>query len=382
MRIAMVAACPFPWPRGTPIRIHRMAEALGRRGHDVHVVTYHLADPTPTPSMTVHRIAGPRWYSRTAPGPSLTKLALLDPMLTFKLRGLLRAMPFDVIHAHHYEGLLAAILARARRLPPIVFDSHTLLESELPHYGHGFESALRARVGRVLDRRLPLRAQHVVAVSDDMRTNYEAAGLSASGITVISNGVEVEHFRANCQDLGSGRLLTFAGNLARYQRIDLLLEAFAELRRQDERIRLRLLTSDDFGPFAPLCERLGIGGGVEVRNVDYETLPGELARATVLANPRIECSGMPQKLLNYMASGTPVVSFAGSAKLLQDEHSGLVVRDGDVRAFAAAVLRLMLDPDLRRRLGSRAQDLVAREYGWDQVAQRVERVYARVTEAA
>jgi glycosyltransferase involved in cell wall biosynthesis len=274
MRIAMVAACPFPWPRGTPIRIHRMAEALGRRGHDVHVVTYHLADHTATPSMTVHRIAGPRWYSRTAPGPTLTKLALLDPLLTRKLRGLLRAISFDVIHAHHYEGLLAALFARARRVPPIVFDSHTLLESELPHYGRGFESALRARVGRMLDRCLPKRAQHVVAVSDDMRTNYEAAGLPSAGITVISNGVEVEHFRANRQNPGDGRLLAFAGNLARYQRIDLLLAAFAEVRRRDERIRLRLLTSDDFGPFRALCERLGIDRGLEVRRVERHWPPG------------------------------------------------------------------------------------------------------------
>jgi len=42
LRIAMIAACPFPWPRGTPIRIHRIAEAVARRGHAVHVVTYHL----------------------------------------------------------------------------------------------------------------------------------------------------------------------------------------------------------------------------------------------------------------------------------------------------------------------------------------------------
>lgn len=378
----MVAACPFPWPRGTPIRVHRMAEALGRRGHDVHVVTYHLADRTPTPAMTVHRIAGPRWYTRTAPGPTLTKLALLDPLLTCKLRRLLRAMPFDVIHAHHYEGLLAALVARVRRSPPIVFDSHTLLETELPHYGHGPGVALRAHVGRILDRSLPRRAQHVVAVSDDMRANYEAAGVSSSGITVISNGVEAEHFRTNGQDLDGGHLLTFAGNLARYQRIDLLLEGFARLHRQDERIRLRILTSDDFRPFAKLCNRLGIGKRVEVADANYETLPGELARATVLANPRIECSGLPQKLLNYMASGTPVVSFAGSAKLLEHGHTGLVVQDGDVAGFAAAVLRLMRDPDLRRRLGSRAREIVINDHGWDQVAQRVERVYERVVEAA
>ena len=355
-----------------------MAEALGRRGHDVHVVTYHLADRTPTPCMTVHRIAGPRWYTHTAPGPTLAKLALLDPLLAFKLRGLLRTTAFDVIHAHHYEGLLAALCARVRRIPPVVFDSHTLLETELPHYGHGLEAKLHKHAGRALDRHLPRRAQHVVAVSDDMRAHYEAAGLSTSGITVIGNGVEVEHFRSNGQDLDDGHVLTFAGNLARYQRVDLLLEAFAQLRLQDGRARLRILTADDFEPFAALCEQLGIGHCVEVREVDYQALPDELRRATVLANPRIDCSGIPQKLLNYMASGTPVVSFAGSAKLLEHERSGLVVPDADVTAFAAAVLRLMADTDLRRRLGTSAQEIVAHEYSWDQVARRVELVYARV----
>ena len=358
-----------------------MAEALGSRGHDVHVVTYHLADRTPTPSMTVHRITGPRWYSHTAPGPTLVKLALLDPLLTLKLRRLLRTMAFDVIHAHHYEGLLAALCARVRRSPPIVFDSHTLLETELPQYGYGLEAKLHRHAGRALDRHLPMRAEHVIAVSDDMRSHYEAIGHPSSRITVIGNGVEVEHFRSNGHDLDDGCLLTFAGNLARYQRIDLLLEAFAQVRRQDERSRLRILTADDFEPFAPLCERLGIRNCVEVMEVDYRALPGELSRATVLANPRIDCSGVPQKLLNYMASGKPVVSFAGSAKLLQTERSGLVVPNADITAFAAAVLRLMADADLRRRLGSCAQDIVAREYSWDQVARRVERAYARVLKA-
>jgi glycosyltransferase involved in cell wall biosynthesis len=373
----MIAACPFPWPRGTPIRIHRMAEALGRRGHDVHVVTYHLAHKTPTPCMTLHRIAGPGWYTRTAPGPTLTKLALLDPLLTLKLRRVLGSMAFDVIHAHHYEGLLTALLTPVRRRPPIVFDSHTLLETELPHYGLGLTTALR-HAGRVLDSSLPKRARHVIVVSDDMRARYEAAGHASSAISVITNGVEVEHFRSNENGAAGGHVLTFAGNLARYQRIDLLLEAFARVRRQESRARLSILTADDFGRFAPLCERLGIGNSIDVLDVDYHGLPEQLGRATVLANPRIDCSGIPQKLLNYMASGTPVVSFAGSAKLLEHGRSGLVVPDADVAAFAAAVLRLMGDAALCRQLGRCAQDTVAREYSWDQAAARVERVYAHV----
>jgi hypothetical protein len=54
-RIAMVAACPFPYPRGTPVRIYRMAETLARRGNDVHVITYHLGESPQQVPFTIHR---------------------------------------------------------------------------------------------------------------------------------------------------------------------------------------------------------------------------------------------------------------------------------------------------------------------------------------
>lgn len=39
LRVAVVAACPLPAARGTPIRIFRLSEALHELGHDIHVVT-------------------------------------------------------------------------------------------------------------------------------------------------------------------------------------------------------------------------------------------------------------------------------------------------------------------------------------------------------
>jgi len=79
MRIAMVAACPFPWPRGTPVRIHRLAEALGQMGHDVHVTTYHLGERGHEAPFTVHRIRDIPSYRYCEPGPTLRKLVYLDP---------------------------------------------------------------------------------------------------------------------------------------------------------------------------------------------------------------------------------------------------------------------------------------------------------------
>ena len=133
MKVLVVAACPFPFPRGTPIRIARLSEALARRGHDVHVVTYHLGDGSTADGVRVSRIPNVALYRRTSPGPGYAKLLVLDPLLVREARGALRRQRPDVIYAHHYEGLLAAFVARGRRPIPLVYDAHTTLVSELPH---------------------------------------------------------------------------------------------------------------------------------------------------------------------------------------------------------------------------------------------------------
>lgn len=91
-------------------------------------------------------------------------------------------------------------------------------------------------------------------------------------------------------------------------------------------------------------------------------------------NPRVACAGIPQKLLNYMASGTPTVSFAGSAKAITHQKDKLVVADGDLRAFADAILQLLSQPALAEKLGLAAQLLVERRYSWEAAAEAVERI--------
>src|SRR5690606_37801041 len=117
-KIVMLAARPFPYPRGTPIRIYRMADALPRRGHVVHVIAYHLhlaEPPAQPPAFQLHRIPVVATYQKCSPGPSLQKLLVLDPLLAIKTARLMREHAFDVIHAHHFEGMLAGLLGRAAR---------------------------------------------------------------------------------------------------------------------------------------------------------------------------------------------------------------------------------------------------------------------------
>jgi glycosyltransferase involved in cell wall biosynthesis len=374
LRIAMIAACPFPWPRGTPIRIHRIAEAVARRGHAVHVVTYHLGQELADPPFVVHRIRDVPFYRRTSPGPTFRKLFLLDPMLVRLLRRLHREINFDLVHAHHYEGLLVA--SHALSGVPIVYDAHTLLASELPTYRLALPRRWVRGVAPWLDRHLPRRADRIIAVSETIRHALTTLGASAPGrVHVIPSGVEWERFPAEWGIPAQAPTVIFTGNLAPYQGVDLMLQAFALLQARRADARLMIVTASPFTPYEALARRLGVRAAVDLRRATFPEEPAILAAATVAVNPRVQCDGIPQKLLNYMAAGLPVATFESSAGPLRHEVTGLRVPDGDTVAMADALERLLSDPVLARRLGDAARAQVRREFSWDQVAARVEDVY-------
>jgi glycosyltransferase involved in cell wall biosynthesis len=379
-RVAVVAACPFPCPRGTPIRIYRTAEALARRGHEVHVVTYHLGEPCEAPPFAIHRIADVPTYRKYSPGPSWQKLAVIDPLVVRRLKALLRDPGFDVIYAHHVEGLLLALAARGRRQVPIVFDAHTLLESELPFYRIGLGQMLQRRIGRVLDTVLPRLATRVIAVSEEIRRGFEEHSPELMGrIAVIPNGVELDTFEVGPTPAArSSNTLIYTGNLAAYQGIDLMLRAFAALRGKRQDVRLEIVAQTGFAEYEPLALELGVRDSIDLVPLSFSDIPKRLAAATVALNPRTQCGGVPQKLLNYMAAGRPIVSFAGSAKHLRHGEDGWVVANDDVGGFADAIDHLLEDRSLARVMGQNAREYVRAERSWESVGARIEQVFRDV----
>ncbi len=388
MRVAVVAACPFPERRGTPVRIQRIAEGLQRRGHEVHVVTYPFGTGTLDAPLAVHRVSRGGTRYRSLPGPSIGKLAVLDPLLVRLLRRVLCRTRPDVVHAHHYEGLLVAAAARIGTDVPLIYDAHTLLESELPSYGPRVPASAKRIVGRTLDRWLPGRADHVISVTETIRETLLArTGLGQDDVTTVSNGVELELFDcgagtdgglAQGVDGGHPPTVVFSGNLARYQGIDLLLHAFREVLAQKPATRLRIVTESSFGGYEELARELGVRQAVDVIASGFEGVPRLLASADVAVNPRSECHGIPLKLLNYMAASKPVVSFREAAPGVEHGRTGWIVEKGDVPAFAAGILTLLDDPARAGAIGAAARVHVEANHSWQAVAEITEAVYRRV----
>jgi glycosyltransferase involved in cell wall biosynthesis len=161
--------------------------------------------------------------------------------------------------------------------------------------------------------------------------------------------------------------------------VELMLEAFALVLRRRPAARLCIVSDSPFAPFERLSRGLGVRQAIEVRAASFDEQTALLAEADVALNPRVDCDGVPQKLLNYMAAARPIVSFDGSAVHLVHERTGLRVANGRPQAMAEAIERLLRDRDLALRLGQAARAQVQREFSWEQAAERVEQVYARLS---
>ncbi|MFP5258146.1 MAG: glycosyltransferase family 4 protein [Acidobacteriota bacterium] len=204
-------------------------------------------------------------------------------------------------------------------------------------------------------------------------------------IAMIPNGVDTARFfpgptpapagqpEATAKPDGSGPVrLLFVGRVVHQKGLDVLLAALAEL---PSGLKWSLDIVGD-GPLRPaLAEqaaRLGLAGRVRFAGwATREAMP-DILRAADLFVFASRDEGMPNAVLEAMASGLPVAAtrISGNEELVLDGETGLLVPPDDVAALAGALGRLLGDRDLRRRLGAAGRERVVREYSWRSVAER------------
>jgi glycosyltransferase involved in cell wall biosynthesis len=226
----------------------------------------------------------------------------------------------------------------------------------------------------------------VTTVTDELRNGLIERHIVVPELaTTIANGLEFDLFDEAARRNAAyqrGETLVFSGNLASYQGVDLMLRAFARVRAVRPGARLRVVTNEDFAPYADLADTLGVADAIDTHFVEFEHVPALLADADVALNPRLDAPGMPLKTLNYLAAGLPIVSFAGSGHHLRHEHTGLIVADGDIAAFADAILRVLADDELAAGLRANGLKMILNKTTWAESSADLEEVLVRTLDRA
>ena len=390
-RVAIVAACPFPTLQGSQLLIRRLARGLTDRGHGVVVVTYAEGLEVDLASIPVRRIRRIPGFRARGSGPHPAKLVLDGVLLATVLR-VLREERIDVVHAHNYEAALIGLVASRLAGIPLIYHSHNALAEELPTYFRSRSVRHLARLfGALVDREIPRRADHCIAISRELLEFLRLRGVDEDAVRMIAPGGSTAEFPPrSAMEMARTRrrfgfdahpILLYTGNLDRYQNLELLLHSIHHVRREAATAQLVLATHAAPRDL-PHVLRHPPPGVRLVTAGDFATVRDLLQVADLALCPRREWSGFPMKLLNYMAAGKAVVVSAGSAKAVQHGVNGWVVPDSDPTAYAGAIIQLLRDPALRARLGAAARRTVEDEYGWDRVLDQVEATYRYVLATA
>ncbi|MBV9309420.1 MAG: glycosyltransferase family 4 protein [Solirubrobacterales bacterium] len=225
-------------------------------------------------------------------------------------------------------------------------------------------------------------ASFVVCVSDYARSQLMTLVEEEEWdkLLVVRCGVRYKNFVARPRDATSreANILSVA-RLAPAKGQAVLVDAIAELANQGVEARVKLIGE---GPKRASLEdriaRLGLADRFElVGAVGAHRVPGFYEQADVFCLSSF-AEGLPIVLMEAMAAELPVVAprTMGIPELVRDGVNGLLVTPGRPDELAAALGRLIGDPELRIALGRAGRQTVADEFSLEQSAMQLSRLFA------
>jgi glycosyltransferase involved in cell wall biosynthesis len=165
-------------------------------------------------------------------------------------------------------------------------------------------------------------------------------------------------------------VIGFVGRLTRDKGIPELIEAFEQIAGLESKVRLLLVGWFDAAEDALSAQfQARVQRHAKIRFTGFVRDAAEHYRAMNLLVLPTWREGFPNVVLEAQASGIPVITTysTGSRDSILPEVTGLLVPPGDPQVIVEAVLKLLRNPERRRRMGHAAREWVSENYAADRV---------------
>jgi len=241
----------------------------------------------------------------------------------------------------------------------------------------------------------------MICVSEGVKNSFVRQGIDKSKCVVVHNGIDAdtkpETLASEIRKMwGVGEdeiLIGTVGSLIKRKQINDLIEALAELQKQDARGKTN-------PPHPPLLKGgegglkcMIVGDGPEKDSLQKMVLKMGLHDRVIFTGFQIDAisyinamnifvltsekEGLPRVILEAMLMGKPVIAcdIAGPSELIVDGETGFLVPVGQTKAIANAMLSLTKDSALRDQMGEKAKERVTRNFPVEKYANSVNKIF-------
>jgi glycosyltransferase involved in cell wall biosynthesis len=352
----------YPAPGGTTTAVGGLARALARAGHDVVV----FATGAERRAFGEGGVDVAIFRRRTRRAPFV-----VPPRLVREIASNGRRLDLLVLNGQFHRDLPALALAAVRARLPYVVAPHGPYHPQLLAKHGGRKRVYLALV----ERRLLRHAAAIQVLATGQEEFLRTLGVDRPAICVPNGCDEAVALRNRAR--GAVTTLGYLGRLDTWHKgLDLLLDAFAQLRPAERGLRL-ILQGPDWGGEASLRARassLGLDGAVEFR--------GRVPRAAdaigewdafVLPS---RYDGFALSALDAMLAARPLLcsTEAGVAEHVARAGAG-VVAEPTVSDIALGLERLLARRDEWHAMGDRGRAYARTHLTWDRIADEAAREY-------
>jgi glycosyltransferase involved in cell wall biosynthesis len=289
----------------------------------------------------------------------------VDPVAFARLQARIVAVRPTILHTHLVHADIYGLLAGAAARVPIRASTK-----------HGFNEFRERRGFALADRNVARLAHLHIAISHGLaRYLHLTEGFDEQGFEVVHYGIEPGSEPPPADDrpvvLCVGRLIPIKGHVV-------LLRAFAQARAEEPSLELRIAGQ---GPLEralrAFAHELGIAGAVRFLG-QVTPIQAAIEDAGVVVVPSLG-EGFGMVALEAMERARPVVAagIGGLAEIVVDGETGFVVPPVEAEPLAAAILRLVRDPELGRAFGRAGRRRALESFTQNRCTARTEELYRR-----
>lgn len=350
------------------------------RYHEVTMLTYRYENEDKFPIDVKKELLTPY---RGLPDKLITKalrvVAGRGYKLSFQNRsrvsGLLQTGKIDVIHAHFGPSGIEMLPVAKKLGIPMVVSFHGIDAAPAMLGDQEYADNIR----EVIEY-----AKAVIIVSPHFIDTLNLSRFS-NKVHLIPYGTDEQKFVPAETPERDKIVIQHVGRLVAKKGVPDLIAAFGALCGRYHNLELRIVGD---GPEMPICkelvDHLNLGDKISLLgSKSHEVVNEHMKDADIyVLNSRTDdkgdMEGLPNSILEAMSMEKPVIStyHAGIPQAIQDGINGLLVKERDNEALAAALEKLIQDQDLRRRLGVAARKTILANFSANSMETKIQSVFA------
>jgi len=369
------------------LRVENEMESLLERGYEVHLACYtRKGKPREDHWRTARIFRKPISTFCYKSSVGALKFPFYFNFWRSFLDALCRENRYNALHVHDLPLAQVGFELKMKYGMPLVLDLHENWPAllDIAEHTQGLLGKLLSsgKQWRAYEKEYCKKADRVIVVVDEAGERLAGLGLDRRKIFVVSNTLNLEHFRADYQEPAKDKLILFyAGGLNYHRGLQVVIKALSMVKHKPAGLKFWIMGE---GRYRETLEKMVKDLEIENNVIFFGEKPycqmlEYLSKCHYSLIPHLKSehtdSTVPHKLFQYLFAGKPVIASDCTpiSRIIKEGNCGYIYRDDQPGKLAEIIKNL--DPKRDKNLGINGKTLVKEKYTWEKESARLLTIY-------